>query len=178
MAILESDGWKYFAEFVKAFAPNAAGQSINEDPTLTTLEIDNTPLRCNIPGLTAASGNQIPLPQDLEYMIRAWTILTSASTNQFMVIPILWNATDSNKFTSGSDILNTLGGVDNIINVSTQIEKLSAAKNLEFKVLKKGYSGAASDVTVARNFSGGTALAFSNSTAGLDIRTKIQIWAK
>ena len=175
MAILESDGWKYYAEFVKAYAPNATGQTLNNDPTLTVLEIDNTPLRCNIPGLTVAASNRIPLPQDLEYFIEAQTILTSYSTNQFAGFPILWNATDSNLFTSGDENMTNVGSVYGTFKVSTQIEKLTAQKLLEFQFLKNGYAGAASDVVVGRSY---PSAPLSNSTAGLDLRTRIKIWAK
>lgn len=175
MAILESDGWKYYAEFVKAYAFNAAGQSINDDPTLTTLQIDNTPLRCNIPGLTVAASNRIPLPANLEYQIDAVTVLSSASTNTFLVSGILWNVEDVDKFDSGDEELPVT--LSKLVRVRTQFS-LSALRNMEFQILKKGYSGAASDVTVTRNYTGGAALSFSNSTANLDLRTRIKIWAK
>ena len=178
MAILESDGWKYYAEFVKAYAPNAAGQTLNEDPNLTVFQLDNAPLINNIPGLGNASSNQILLPQDLEYEIEAETILTSASSYSFNIYGLIWDATLSDRIGYGKIKNAASGAVGASLHAYARTLKLSANKLIEFKALKIGHGPAASDVSVTNNFSGGAALTFTNSTAGLEIRTSIKIKAK
>lgn len=177
MAILESDGWKYYAEFVKAYAPNASGQTVNEDPTPTTLELDNIPAINQIPGLGNASLNQITLPSGLDYLIVAMSQFRSASANQMNLIGWIQDITSGVRLpASGPD--NPQSIIANpapLLLVRGRTGVLGSSKVVEFQCLKKGQAAAASDVNIARDY---PSLGFSNSTSGLDVRTVFRIWAK
>ena len=169
---LSSGGWKYYAEFVKKYAPNAIGQSLNTDPNLTILEIDDTPLRSNIPGLGNASSNQITLPSGLEYSCELFSSTASDNSNNYRrLIPIAYNVTDSVPFSSGDEIYQDFASFHQPLKTSFRLLPTSA-KILDFRLLKTG--PAALRVTRGHN----TYYNFSNSTANLDFRTRIKIYAK
>ena len=85
---LAGGGWKYYAEFVKRYAPNAIGQSLNADPNLTVVEIEDSPILNNIPGVGNASSNQITLAPNLEYLIAAETVVGGGNSghNEFLIL--------------------------------------------------------------------------------------------
>lgn len=158
-------GTTEYAEVVKSYAPNAAGQAIAAN-TLTTLQLDS-PTNNNITGLSVTS-NQITLLAGT-YEIEALTTLTSLSSGQFFSFACLYNVTDASVISSGG-ASNGGNSVDVIPMVSTQIT-ITSTKVIEFRCMLGTH--ASNDVYVSRNY---TPFAFTDSTAGLDQRTHIRIW--
>jgi hypothetical protein len=157
-----------YAEIVKAYALNAAGQSIT-DNALTILQLDSTPHKNSIDGLAVAS-NQISIPTGT-YSIEAQTVIASATAQTTYSSAYLWDATNSTIIASGLDgsaVWST--GVAQAIKVCTQLT-VSTATLMEFKVVVR--APGSGDVYVARTTTGA---AFSDSTANLDHRTKVKIW--
>lgn len=156
-----------YAEIIKSYAFNAAGQAITND-TLTTLQLNSTPLRSSIDGLSVSS-NQITLPSGT-YSISAQTVVASA-TNQTIYSSIyLWDATNSTVISSGADGSSVWNaGVSQTPYISTQLT-LSTSTLVEVRVIVQVPSSA--DGFVARD---GTAT-IGDSTADLDHRTKVKIW--